>query len=187
MPVPRFPPTPSPSRRSWCRASRTLFFSSSLYRRRRVLQFTGSTTCGQSVKAASGWGPQVANFRVEKGSFSPPRSAPAQACRQSPPRASALRVPAVSANGGGSEPGWFASYVVVPDRLCAPPAPLVPKPPLLPPPGARRPDFMLACETLVAEGGAGTRGLHSPNISASIASLSFRDPIPTLVTWQVPF
>ena len=129
----------------------------------------------------------MANFRVEKGSFSPPRSAPAQACRQSPPRASALRVPSVSANGGGSEPGWFASFVVVPDRLCAPLAPLVPKPPLIPPPGARRPDFMLACETLVAEGGAGTRGLHSPNISASIASLSFRDPIPTLVTWQVPF
>ena len=58
---------------------------------------------------------------------------------------------------------------------------------IIPPPGARRPDFMLACETLVAEGGAGTRGLHSPNISASIAILPFRDPIPTLVTWQVPF
>ena len=28
-------------------------------------------------------------------------------------------MPSVSANGGGSEPGWFASFVVVPDRLCA--------------------------------------------------------------------
>ena len=59
----------------------------------------------QSVKAVSGWGPSVANVRVERCSFSLPRSAPAQACRQSPPRASALRVPAISANGGGSEPG----------------------------------------------------------------------------------
>ena len=46
---------------------------------------------------------------------------------------------------------------------------------------------MLACETLVAEAGAGTQGLSSPNPSASIASLPFRDPIPTLVLWQVSF
>ena len=41
----------------------------------------------QSVKAASGWGPQVANARVERCSFSLPRSAPAQARSQSPPHA----------------------------------------------------------------------------------------------------
>ena len=44
----------------------------------------------QSVKAASGWGPQVANVRVERCSFSLPRSAPAQARSQSPPHAYAL-------------------------------------------------------------------------------------------------
>ena len=44
----------------------------------------------QSVKAASGWGPQVANARVERCSFSLPRSAPAQARSQSPPHAYAL-------------------------------------------------------------------------------------------------
>ena len=39
---------------------------------------------------------------------------------------------------------------------------------------------MLACETLVAEAGAGTRGLYVPNFIASIPSLPFCDPIPPL-------
>ena len=51
----------------------------------------------------------------------------------------------------------------------------------------RRSDFIVVWEALVAEAGAGTQGLSSPNPSASIASLPFRDPIPTLVLWQVSF